>query len=68
MGGYHKITGIIVAAFCYWTYYKACKTDPGEITNGNSKAYNEKYKKDLDNILYFNDNKCSTCKFLRWFY
>jgi len=34
-GRYHWVTGGGVAYFAFWSYYKACMTDPGKITKNN---------------------------------
>ena len=37
-----------LALVCFWVYYKACATGPGEITKSNAKEYIEKWKKYYD--------------------
>ena len=51
--------------FCFYTYYKACATSPGEITKSNVKKYNSEYKNYFDGILYTDENKCSTCNLIK---
>ena len=28
----------VLALFCFWIYYKSCKTSPGEITKENVRS------------------------------
>lgn len=39
---------------------------PGEITKQNVKEYEKKYP--YDEIMYFSDNKCITCKTLKFYF
>ena len=38
VGSYHKITGTILMLTCYYTYYKACATDPGYISKSTEDS------------------------------
>lgn len=58
---YHKYTGTTLMLACYYSYYKACKVDPGYITNTSKKLALKRFK--FDNILYIPKNECRTCKF-----
>jgi len=62
--GYHRVTGSIVMFICYYTFYKACTTDPGVINNKNhAKKVAKVYK--YDGAMYTKDNECSTCKYVK---
>ena len=37
VASYHKYTGTALMFACYYSYYKACKVDPGYITNTTKK-------------------------------
>lgn len=49
---YEVILANFLAFVCFWTYYKACAVEPGEIKPSNSQEYVKKYDKYYDNILY----------------
>lgn len=51
----------ILAMICFWTYYKACATEPGEVTTHNVNQLVKKYDKYYDGLLYKRNNKCKTC-------
>ena len=52
-------TGSGVAFFAFYSYYMACNTSPGKITERNARHYLKLYPP--DDIIYTNKN-CSTCK------
>ena len=56
----HWYTGTLCALFCYYSFYLACKVEPGNIENRNLDYYLKKYK--FDGILFMDNNKCPTCK------
>ena len=37
VSGYHKYTGTVLMLACYYSYYRACKQDPGYITSQSRK-------------------------------
>ena len=61
---YHKVTGSIVMFICYYSFYKACTTNPGIIS---TQEYAMKVKKvyPFDEVMYKKDNNCSTCNILK---
>lgn len=45
---------------CYFSFYKACVTDPGFITDEkHAKQAKKKFK--FDEVMYKKENKCDTC-------
>ena len=46
--GIHVAIANFLAFICFWVYYKACATSPGEITKQNVQSYIEKYKEYYD--------------------
>ena len=61
---WHKLTGSILMFMCYYSFYKACTTDPGVI-NSKSQAYKVAKLYKYDDAMYKRDNDCSTCKILK---
>ncbi len=59
----HIIIANLLAMICYWVYYKACVTSPGEITTKNVKEYIDRHNTYYDGYFYKKDNPCKTCKF-----
>ena len=59
------ISGNLMVFFGFYCYYKTYKTDPGTITTANSSLYYWRYEKYIDEIVYYSENKCWTCKFDR---
>ena len=64
---YHKYTGTILVIFCYYSYYKACSTDPGYLSIKSDSNTINKYKQmfKYDGVLYTDEGKCRTCKFVK---
>ncbi|EGR30266.1 hypothetical protein IMG5_136470 [Ichthyophthirius multifiliis] len=61
----HKYIGTILALVCFYIYYLACKTSPGQITKQNDKEYINKYYSYYDDIMFKKQNKCSTCEIIK---
>lgn len=57
----YVVIAYVLAGICFWTYYKACKVSPGEVTEKSHKEYVEKWKDFYDGLMYRKDNKCKTC-------
>ena len=60
IGKWHYYPGTCSALFAYWSYYKACMTDPGRIKPSNLRTYLKEHK--FDGILYKSNKICPTCK------
>ena len=63
VGEHHKYIAWPAMTLCYWSYYKACYTDPGYLYKGVDK---EKLKKAMkryafDNTMFADDAWCRTC-------
>ena len=50
LDGYHRTIGSMIMAICYYTFYKASKSDPGVIKS--VPKFHEKY----DEIMYTSNN------------
>lgn len=63
VSSYHKITGTMVVLACYFSYYKACVTDPGYVSKDIDKKrlswYTELFA--YDEVMYSADSQCRTC-------
>jgi hypothetical protein len=46
MGEWHQLLGTILFLTCYYSYYKACTTDPGFIVAHSHKEALERFKFD----------------------
>ena len=48
---------------CYWSYYKACTTDPGYLRKGDSQEKVERALRrfPFDDIMFATGNWCDTC-------
>ena len=59
----HKFTSIPLMTACYWSYYKACYTDPGYISKDTPREQVEKAMRRYtpDNILFSKTGWCDTC-------
>lgn len=60
LGNIHKFTGCLTAFSCFYSYYLACKTEPGLVENRNINHYLKKYQ--YDNVMFIENSKCTTCK------
>ena len=60
---YHKYVAWPFMAACYWSYYKACTTDPGYLRKGDPKEKIERAIKRyaFDNIIFSSEAWCETC-------
>lgn len=56
VGDWEVILANIMALICFWVYYKACATGPGEVTKDNVKDLVSKYEKYYDGIIYKKNN------------
>ncbi len=59
-GKIHMYTGSAVAFLAFWSYYKACVTNPGSLSKGNINAYMDLYPP--DGVMYAKKKRCKTCK------
>ena len=61
---YHKYAGSLIVLMCYYSFYKACSTDPGYFDKNTKKAKVKEYAKifDCDGIVYGEKVPCRTCK------
>ena len=59
----HRYISIPLIAACYWSYYKACTTDPGYLNKDTNRPQLERAMKryDCDNMLFSPVNWCETC-------
>lgn len=48
VSGPHLILANLLAMVCFYVYYMACKTEPGEVTKANAAGYIKKYKEYYD--------------------
>jgi hypothetical protein len=62
---YEVIIANFLALVCYWTYYKACATEPGEVKASNVQEYVQRYEKYYDGLMYKKKNECKTCKVVK---
>jgi hypothetical protein len=46
----------IFAILAFWSYYNACKSDPGSITAENVKNQIEKYEEYYDGLIFKKNN------------
>lgn len=60
---YHKYVAWPFMALCYWSYWKACSTDPGYMRKTTPKDQLERAMKryEFDNMLFSSDSWCETC-------
>ena len=60
---YHKYVSIPIMLTCYWSYYKACSTDPGRLTKDTEKSKLEHSLKRYayDEMMFSAESWCSTC-------
>ena len=61
LAAYHRKVGTALMMCCYYSYYKACRTDPGYITQRTHRDAMRRFK--FDKIMYEPKQKCRTCKF-----
>ena len=55
LASYHKVTGSIVMFICYFSFYKACVTDPGFLKDDKQvKIAKKKFK--FDEVMYKKEN------------
>ena len=64
VGEYHKVTGSIVMFICYYSFYKACVTDPGVI-HTQEDALKAKKSYIYDECMYKKDVDCRTCNIVK---
>lgn len=62
---YNVFLAYLMAAICYWIYYKACSVSPGRVDKANSAQYVQRYKEYYDGVLYKKDNYCKSCQVLK---
>mmetsp|Transcript_42823 Transcript_42823/g.121020 ORF Transcript_42823/g.121020 Transcript_42823/m.121020 type:complete len:385 (+) Transcript_42823:143-1297(+) len=58
LSGVHKWTGFFVFFMCTWTWWKACSTDPGIVTEKNVEDLIEIWPWDEQ---IFTNGRCTTC-------
>ena len=65
LDNYHKYTGTVLAFMCYFSYYKACATDPGYFDKNTEKTKMKDYAQvfKFDGVLYTEKAPCRTCTF-----
>lgn len=61
-GGWHKYSGTAVFTACLSVWWKACRTDPGMVTDENADAHCELFE--WDNQI-FASGECSTCQLIK---
>ena len=59
----HKYIAWPCMMTCYWSYYKACTTDPGYLNKNTpkEKVIEALKRYEYDDIMYVKDNWCRTC-------
>jgi len=64
---YHKYVSIPFMAACYWSYYKACFTNPGLLRKDTDDAIKERALKryGFDEVMYAEENWCKTCDIMK---
>ena len=62
---HHHWLSFVLASLAFFTYYKACKQEPGIINKKNSDFFVRKYKAYYDNIIFDEGKECTTCKVVK---
>lgn len=54
MDNYHKYIGTVLMVMCYFSYYKACATDPGYFDKNTEQTKMKEYEQvfKFDGVLY----------------
>ena len=61
----HSIIGSILAFYSFFSYYQACHYSAGIINSKNVQSYIKEFYEFCDEVMYFPDNKCTTCDFVK---
>lgn len=59
---YHKYIAYIGMMLCHYSFYIACKKDPGVISAQNIDCFNHQ---EYDNVLYLKGFGCRTCRTIK---
>lgn len=64
---YHKYVSVPFILACYWSYYKACFTNPGILRKDTDDATKERALKryGFDEVMYIEENWCKTCDIMK---
>lgn len=64
LASYHKYVAWPFMGACYYSYYLACRTDPGFLRKDGDKVVAERAVKryDYDNIMFNQKSWCDTCQ------